>query len=48
MKMNRQVIDWEKIFTKQIFDKNLYLKYIEIPYNSIIKRQNSIQNGQKI
>lgn len=47
MKMNRQVRLEENIH-KQIFDKGLVSRIYRNPLNSIIKWQNSIQNGPKI
>lgn len=42
---------WEKIFTKHIYDRSLYLEYTEKTYNSIIRQFYETYeyfNGQKI
>lgn len=37
--MKRKAIDWEKIFGNHIIYKGLYLEYIRISWNSIIRKQ---------
>lgn len=39
--MKRQVTDWEKIFIKHVFDKELLFRILKKYYNSIIVKQNS-------
>ena len=36
-KMNKQPVEWEKIFANHVSDKRCYPKYIQNSYNSIAK-----------
>lgn len=45
IKLKTQPIEWEKIFENHV-TRYLYPEYIKNTYNSTIKRQFSLKNGQ--
>ena len=48
-KVNKNPIEWEKIFANNISDKELISKKYKKAYNSTAEKQaNQLKNGQKI
>ena len=45
--MRGQLIDWEKIFAKDISDKGLYAKYLYFVYSKLYKELLKLNNKKK-